>query len=54
MYVYAKYEASIPWSYWETDLSAETEHFDHMQAHVHAHMDAHSYCISTPLLWNAR
>ena len=47
--MYAKYEAPIPYSYRGTDLSAETEHFDHM--HVHAHADPHrGYRISTPLL----
>ena len=45
----AKYEASIACSYSETDLSTETEHFDHV--HVHANADAPwRYHISTPLL----
>ena len=36
----------------ETDLSAETEDFDHM--HEHAHVDVHQrYHISTPLLEKA-
>ena len=32
-----------------TDISAETEHFDHARSHAHA--DVHrGYCISFPLL----
>ena len=45
--MYAKYDASIPCSYLETDLSAETEHFDHAQAHADVHR---GYRISSPLL----
>ena len=34
-----------------TDLSLETEHFDHVHQHVQAHTDAQQgYHISTPLL----
>ena len=43
--MYAKYEASIPCSYLETELSPKAEHFDHMQANMHR-----GYHISTPLL----
>ena len=53
MYVYAKYKASIPCSYWETDLSAGTEHFDHVHEHTQAHVDAdkhRGYHISPFLL----
>ena len=45
--MYANLEAGC--SCCETDLSAETEHFDHGQAHMQA--DVHrGYCLSSPLL----
>ena len=49
MNVYANYEDSIPCSYLDTDLSTETEHFDHEHAHAQEH--AHQgYYKSIPSL----